>query len=85
MQVAQTPSSHRADHWNLKAGHRINRCHLKGSAGDALHAVLCAVGYNIHWLLWITVKKGLGLLLCLLQASSLADLLEEFAEIIGLN
>jgi transposase, IS5 family len=30
-------------------------------------------------------RKGLGLLLCLLQASGLAGLLEELAEIIGLN
>ncbi len=30
---------------HLKADHRMDRCHLKGSEGDALHAVLCAAGY----------------------------------------
>lgn len=25
--------------------HRMNHCHLKGSEGDALHAVLCVAGY----------------------------------------
>jgi hypothetical protein len=29
---------------HLKADHRMNRCHLKGSNGDSLHAVLCAAG-----------------------------------------
>ena len=63
--------------------HRMNRCHLKGSEGDALHAVLCAAGYNIRWLLRMIAKKGLGLLLCLLQVSGLASLLEKLAEIFG--
>jgi hypothetical protein len=31
------------------------------------------------------VKKGLGLLLCLLQTSGLAGLFEKLAEIFGLN
>jgi IS5 family transposase len=44
----------------------MDRCHLKGSEGDALHAVLCVAGYNIRWLLRIIIKIGLGLLLCLL-------------------
>jgi IS5 family transposase len=59
---------------HLKADQRMDRCHLKGSEGDALHAVLCAAGYNIRWLLRMIVKKGLGLLLCLLQVSGLAGL-----------
>lgn len=29
----------------------MNRCWLAGSLGDALHAVLCAAGYNLRWLL----------------------------------
>ena len=33
---------------------RLRRCHLKGPTGDAVHAVLCAAGYNIRWLMrWI--------------------------------
>jgi len=70
---------------HLKADHRMDRCHLKGSEGDALHAVLCAAGYNIRWLLRMIIKKGLGLLLCLLQASGLAGMLEKLAEIFGCN
>jgi IS5 family transposase len=68
---------------HLKADHRMDRCHLKGSEGDALHALLCATGYNIRWLLRMIDKKGLSLLLCLLQAAGLAVLLEKLAEIIG--
>lgn len=36
---------------HLKADHRMNRCWLAGSVGDALHTVLCAAGYNLRWLL----------------------------------
>ncbi len=36
---------------HLKADHRMNRCWLPGSLGDAIHAVLCAAGHNIRWLL----------------------------------
>jgi hypothetical protein len=36
---------------HLKANHRLNRCWLQGETGDAIHAVLCAVGYNLRWLL----------------------------------
>jgi IS5 family transposase len=66
---------------HLKADHRMDRCHLKGSQGDALHAVLCAAGYNIRWLLRMIAKKGLGLLLRLLQAAGFVTLLRELAEI----
>jgi IS5 family transposase len=63
----------------------MNRCHLKGSAGDAIHAVLCAAGYNIRWLLRMIVKKGLSHLLCLLHAAGLTALLAKLAEIVGLD
>jgi IS5 family transposase len=29
----------------------MDRCWLKGAVGDALHAVSCAAGYNIRWLM----------------------------------
>lgn len=39
---------------HVKDDCRMRRCRLKGQMGDALHAVLCASGYNIRWLLrWI--------------------------------
>jgi SAM-dependent methyltransferase len=47
------------------------RCHLKGQTGDAIHAVLCAAGYNIKWLLRMIRKKGIRLFLSLLQAFGL--------------
>ena len=46
---------------HLTAHHRMNRCHFKGSNGDSVHAVLCAAGINIRWLLCMIVKKGTGL------------------------
>ena len=36
---------------HLKNDHRMNRNWLKGEVGDAMHAVLCAAGYNIRWLM----------------------------------
>jgi IS5 family transposase len=36
---------------HVKADHRMDRCWLKGAEGDALHAVLCAAGFNIRWLM----------------------------------
>jgi len=40
----------------------MDRCHLKGETGDRLHAVLCAAGYNIKWLLRMIAKKGVAFL-----------------------
>lgn len=36
---------------HLKQDHRMDRCWLQGALGDALHAVLCAAGYNLRWLI----------------------------------
>ena len=36
---------------HTKSDHRLDRCWLKGAIGDALHAISCAAGYNIRWLL----------------------------------
>ena len=59
---------------HLKADHRMGRCHLKGEQGERLHAVLCAAGYNIKWLLRMIARKGVTflttILLCLQQAST---------------
>jgi IS5 family transposase len=44
---------------HLKSDHRMDRCHLKGSLGDSLHAVLCAAGYNIRWLMRMILKYGI--------------------------
>ena len=62
---------------HLKSDHRMDRCHLKDKIGDSIHAVLCAAGYNIGWLLRQIAKKGVAFLaplfLRLLQAAQLAQ------------
>lgn len=70
---------------HLKADHRMGRCHLKGSEGDAIHAVLCAAGYNIRWLLRMIVKKGLSLLLCQLRQNGLTALMNKLTAMISQN
>ena len=63
---------------HTKTDHRMDRCWLQGAVGDALHALSCAAGYNIRWLLRAIVRLGLKGLLrpigcarvpCLLVAS----------------
>jgi len=36
---------------HLKSDHRMDRCWLQGALGDALHAITCAAGFNLRWLL----------------------------------
>jgi IS5 family transposase len=48
---------------HTKSDNRMDRCWLGGSSGDALHAVLCAAGFNIRWLLRAITAKGLAALL----------------------
>ena len=45
---------------HLKADHRLDRCWLQGALGDALHALSCAAGYNLRWLLRAIARLGLG-------------------------
>jgi IS5 family transposase len=59
---------------HLKADHRMNWHHLKGSEGYSLHSVLCAAGYNIRWLLRMIAKKGVGGFLRLLNAFGFENL-----------
>ncbi len=42
-------------------------------------------GTFIRWLLWMFIKKGRGLLLCLLGLRRLAGLFEKLAEFFGRN
>ena len=48
---------------HTKSDNRMDRCWRSGSSGDALHAVLCAAGFNIRWLLRAIAAKGLAALL----------------------
>ena len=41
---------------HTKADHRMDRCWLQGAVGDALHALSCAAGYNIRWLLRVIAR-----------------------------
>ena len=41
---------------HTKADHRMDRCWLQGALGDALHALSCAAGYNIRWLMRAIVR-----------------------------
>jgi IS5 family transposase len=45
---------------HTKHDHRMDKCWLKGSDGDALHAVLCAAGFNIRWLLRALQRQRLA-------------------------
>ena len=58
---------------HLKSDHRLDRCWLQGALGDALHAISCAAGYNLRWLLRAIARLGIGpAFLCLLQMVSSA-------------
>ena len=43
---------------HAKADNRMDRCWLQGALGDALHALSCAAGYNIRWLLRAIARLG---------------------------
>lgn len=48
---------------HLKSDHRMERCWLRGEQGDAIHAVLCAAGYNLRWLLRAIARLNIAPLL----------------------
>ena len=48
---------------HLKSDNRMDRCWLQGALGDALHALSCAAGYNIRWLLRALARLGFKLVL----------------------
>ena len=59
---------------HLKHDNRMIRCYLQGSMGDALHAISCAAGYNIRWLMRAIMRLGLrGLFAFAFLASRLTD------------
>jgi IS5 family transposase len=43
---------------HLKSDHRMDRCWLQGTLGDALHTISCAAGYNLRWLLRAITGDG---------------------------
>jgi IS5 family transposase len=49
---------------HTKSDHRMERCWLQGAIGDALHAISCAAGYNIRWLLRAIARLKVGAVFC---------------------
>jgi len=66
---------------HLKSDHRLDRCYLKGQTGDAIHAVLCAAGYNIKWLMRMILQKGIKPFLFLFFAQELRAYSERLKQI----
>jgi transposase, IS5 family len=54
---------------------------LKGQTGDAIHAVLCAAGYNIKWLMRMILQKGIKPFLFLFFAKEQHALIESLKQI----
>lgn len=69
---------------HLKHDNGMDRCWLQGACGDALHAVLCAAGYNVRWLLRAIVRLGLKGLVAPVFAA-LAMLTHAFAMASGMR
>lgn len=42
----------------------MDRCWLQGALGDALHAISCAAGYNLRWLLRAIARLSIRALFC---------------------
>jgi IS5 family transposase len=66
---------------HLKTDHRLDRCYLKGKTGDAIHAVLCAAGYNIKRLMRMILQKGIKPFLRLFFAQALRAFSERLRKI----
>ena len=49
---------------HTKSDNRMDRCWLQGALGDALHALSCAAGYNIRWLLRAIARLGVVWIFC---------------------
>ena len=68
---------------HTKADHRMHRCLLQRSLRDALHALRCAAGYNIRWLLRAITRLGLGGLFCAFIAMVMCALDTLHAMLVG--
>ena len=59
---------------HVKSDNRMDRCWLQGALGDALHALSCAAGYNIRWLLRAIARLGLKVVFLRLFLSAMTGL-----------
>jgi IS5 family transposase len=72
---------------NLYDGHTLNEqveqaaILMQATGMRPEHAVLCAAGFNIRWLLRMIVKKGIGLFLRLLQVAVLGQIALQLRQI----
>ena len=48
---------------HMKQDGILNRCHLKGTEGDAIHALLCGLGHNMRLLNFIRAKPSAAFIL----------------------
>ena len=55
---------------HTKHDNRMIRCYLRGTVGDALHAISCAAGYNIRWLIRAIMRLGLKGLFALVSIAA---------------
>jgi IS5 family transposase len=55
---------------HTKHDNRMIRCYLQGTVGDALHAISCAAGYNIRWLMRAIMRLGLKGLFALVSMAA---------------
>jgi IS5 family transposase len=70
---------------HVKHDNRMLRCHLKDSTGDALHAIACAAGYNLRWLMRAMRRLGLKGLFALIGLIVLCRALPGSVKRIGVN
>ena len=49
---------------HAKHDNRMIRCDLDGRIGEALHAIGCATGHNIRWVMWAIERLALKGLFC---------------------
>ena len=52
---------------HTKSDNRMDRCWLQGALGDAPHALSCAAGYGIRWLLRAIARLGVASIFCALN------------------
>ena len=66
---------------HLKSERRLDRRYLKGQTGDTIHAVLCAAGYNLKWLMRMIPQKGIKPFLRLFVVQALRGFSERLKKI----
>jgi len=66
---------------HTKSDNRMDRCWLQGALGDALHALSCAAGYNIRWLLRAIARLGVAWIFCALNFAGRYASIKAFAPV----